>query len=152
MIINTSYNHIRYAWTIAYCDRCGQHLGWKFTGVNGTCGEFWGLRSLCLLEGSDDVQIESHEVAGNGIAALQRPDSDDDDFYEDEVDDENCYLGIEEGDDSDKNCEFYECCGDSACVRDTKADSERELVGEPEKSFTQFSQSTDSSDDEENDR
>jgi hypothetical protein len=120
--------------------------------VNGTCGEFWGLRSLCLLEGSDDVQIESHEVAGNGIAALQRPDSDDDDFYEDEVDDENCYLGIEEGDDSDKNCEFYECCGDSACVRDTKADSERELVGEPEKSFTQFSQSTDSSDDEENDR
>lgn len=39
-----------YAWTIAYCDTCGQHLGWRFTATQQhlSPGVFWGLRRPVL--------------------------------------------------------------------------------------------------------
>ncbi len=35
-----------YCWQIVYCRRCGQHLGWKFSGVD----EFFGLIVKKLTE------------------------------------------------------------------------------------------------------
>jgi hypothetical protein len=39
-----------YAWTIAYCSTCGQHLGWRFTAVESGLAPrvFWGLRRQVL--------------------------------------------------------------------------------------------------------
>jgi hypothetical protein len=40
----------RYAWTIAYCSTCGQHLGWRFTAIETGLSPrvFWGLRRQVL--------------------------------------------------------------------------------------------------------
>jgi cereblon len=40
-----------YAWEIAWCSRCGEHLGWRFTAVtDGEPGLFWGLRRDAIME------------------------------------------------------------------------------------------------------
>ena len=46
-----------YAWTIAYCRRCGQHLGWRFDAVEGGLSPrmFWGLRRPMLACRSPDL-------------------------------------------------------------------------------------------------
>lgn len=39
----------RYAWTVAYCDNCGSHLGWKFTTKKKLePKKFWGLTRAAL--------------------------------------------------------------------------------------------------------
>ena len=103
-----------YAWTITYCGQCGSHLGWKFTQVTERRGQFWGLRSVCLIEGTGDVQIESTEhhpsVTGMHVQLLQFSDEEDDDEYKDndsyedidqslDFDSENCFQ--EEGPEGD---------------------------------------------------
>lgn len=37
--------HDRYAWTVATCKNCGDHMGWKFTAVQNNLKPkaFWGL-------------------------------------------------------------------------------------------------------------
>lgn len=41
-----------YAWTIAYCAGCANHLGWMFTAAqpNLVPGSFWGLRRPAITE------------------------------------------------------------------------------------------------------
>ena len=39
----------RYAWTVAYCDNCESHLGWKFTTKKKLePKKFWGLTRAAL--------------------------------------------------------------------------------------------------------
>ena len=42
--------HLRYAWTIAECGQCGNHLGWRFTSVKRGLhpSKFWGLTRASL--------------------------------------------------------------------------------------------------------
>jgi len=40
-----------YAWEIAWCGRCGEHLGWRFTALaDGEPRLFWGLRRDAIFE------------------------------------------------------------------------------------------------------
>ena len=41
---------IRYAWTIAECAQCSDHLGWRFTAVKRglSPSKFWGLTRAAL--------------------------------------------------------------------------------------------------------
>ena len=41
---------LRYAWTIAECGQCGNHLGWRFTSVKRGLNpsKFWGLTRASL--------------------------------------------------------------------------------------------------------
>jgi cereblon len=40
-----------YAWEVAWCGRCGAHLGWSFTAVEDVePGAFWGLRRDAIVE------------------------------------------------------------------------------------------------------
>ena len=42
--------HVRYAWTIAECGQCRNHLGWRFTSVKRGLNpsKFWGLTRASL--------------------------------------------------------------------------------------------------------
>lgn len=44
-----------YAWTIAYCRSCSQHLGWRFTATRQSLSprEFWGLRRSTICDSSE---------------------------------------------------------------------------------------------------
>lgn len=44
------FNFCRYAWTIAECAQCGNHLGWRFTAVKRglSPSKFWGLTRKAL--------------------------------------------------------------------------------------------------------
>eukprot|EP00898_Chlorokybus_atmophyticus_P001991 jgi/Chlat1/2793/Chrsp187S02914 len=50
-----------YAWTIAYCETCGEHMGWLFTAADrialpkGHPERFWGLRRASLTEQAADA-------------------------------------------------------------------------------------------------
>ena len=52
-----------YAWTVAYCARCFEHMGWRFTPLASgpSAGEppFWGLRRGQLTD-------EEAPTAGDG--------------------------------------------------------------------------------------
>lgn len=37
-----------YAWTIAYCQLCHSHLGWKFTSCDNKQNPFWGFTSSAV--------------------------------------------------------------------------------------------------------
>ena len=40
-----------YAWEIAWCGRCSEHLGWRFVAVaDAEPGLFWGLRRDAITE------------------------------------------------------------------------------------------------------
>ncbi|GMI15177.1 hypothetical protein TrVE_jg7584 [Triparma verrucosa] len=63
-----------YAWTITYCRVCGDHLGWKFTLVQGSMGameaeqredavkHFFGIRGSALVEDATDSVGEGDDV------------------------------------------------------------------------------------------
>lgn len=76
-----------YAWTIAVCEDCGNHLGWKFTaagGVERRPAAFWGLRNEAFAvsrtgnreaEASDDhaePEREGRGLSGRVGAGLVR--------------------------------------------------------------------------------
>eukprot|EP00879_Flechtneria_rotunda_P025366 GHRR01026950.1.p1 GENE.GHRR01026950.1~~GHRR01026950.1.p1 ORF type:complete len:532 (+),score=180.41 GHRR01026950.1:223-1818(+) len=73
-----------YAWTIAHCDSCGQHLGWRFTATQQglTPKTFWGLRRPVLVcssrSDSDRGQrgwgehMEGDEVQGPFVIRLRQ--------------------------------------------------------------------------------
>jgi hypothetical protein len=68
------YKLVRFAWTIAECMHCHNHLGWRFTAVKKglSPSKFWGLTRASLKPGmksdGDDQQPESppatHERMG----------------------------------------------------------------------------------------
>lgn len=80
-----------YAWTIAHCSNCGQHLGWRFTATRPVLAPkmFWGLRRPVLMcssasadgnrwrtEQQDDVDGLHHdgpEVEGLGLLPGPEP-------------------------------------------------------------------------------
>jgi hypothetical protein len=98
-----------YAWQIAYCSRCGHHLGWRFSLQQQQHQQegldrppfFWGLRRAALVDersvdgeqgdGDDDEEaaVAAAEVGG-GLEAWMLPmqDSDSDTEEEDEEEDE----------------------------------------------------------------
>ena len=40
---------VGYAWSLAHCVRCGEHLGWRFDAVEASRpASFWGLRRAAL--------------------------------------------------------------------------------------------------------
>jgi cereblon len=40
-----------YAWRIAWCGRCGAHVGWSFDAIgDGAPRTFWGLRRQAIVE------------------------------------------------------------------------------------------------------
>lgn len=53
----------RYAWTIAECQQCINHLGWKFTAVKKglTPSKFWGLTRASLKPGMKTDTEEASE-------------------------------------------------------------------------------------------
>jgi cereblon len=56
-----------YAWTIASCAVCGQHLGWEFTAAQAGLEppRFWGLRRSCLAAVNEEEGI-SMALASDG--------------------------------------------------------------------------------------
>lgn len=51
----------RYAWTIAQCRICGNHMGWKFTATKKDMSpqKFWGLTRSALLPRIPETDDES---------------------------------------------------------------------------------------------
>ncbi|XP_046881298.1 protein cereblon isoform X2 [Hypomesus transpacificus] len=49
--ITTKNEIFRYAWTIAQCQTCGSHMGWKFTATKKDLApaRFWGLTRSAML-------------------------------------------------------------------------------------------------------
>lgn len=70
-----------YAWTIAYCGTCGQHLGWRFTAVEPGLSPrlFWGIRRQVLTcstrQGPREQQQQQQDGGGGlgpgGVLAIQ---------------------------------------------------------------------------------
>lgn len=71
-----------YAWTIANCARCMQHMGWRFSAVRSGLAprEFWGIRRANLVDGANLDQGGGEE--GKQADDVEE-DSDDDDDDED---------------------------------------------------------------------
>lgn len=63
-----------YAWTIASCRECGQHLGWRFTATRtGLMPQaFWGLRRACVAavdrDGGGAMPLAGEGGGGVGVA------------------------------------------------------------------------------------
>jgi len=51
----------RYAWTIAQCRICGNHMGWKFTATKKDMSpqKFWGLTRSALLPRIPEAEEDS---------------------------------------------------------------------------------------------
>ena len=105
-----------YAWTIAYCNRCGNHLGWRFTKVPGPGGgqlsgqgeedeQFWGIRRSALKQGGIDSTDRREElfvstsVVGSDIFSNNSEDDNDDDDDDDDDEEEEEEEGDEDGGD-----------------------------------------------------
>nr|XP_018906555.1 PREDICTED: protein cereblon-like [Bemisia tabaci] len=56
-----------YAWTVAYCDSCMNHLGWKFTATKDQLvpKTFWGIRRKGLV-----AQIDCNHEYNEGLLSM----------------------------------------------------------------------------------
>ena len=72
---------IRYAWTIAECAQCSDHLGWRFTAVKRglSPSKFWGLTRAALRPtlryNEEDDTVETHARTSSTSSTSSIPSS-----------------------------------------------------------------------------
>lgn len=70
---------IRYAWTIAECAQCSDHLGWRFTAVKRglSPSKFWGLTRAALKPtlryDEEDDTVETHTRTSSTSSTSSSP-------------------------------------------------------------------------------
>jgi hypothetical protein len=68
-----------YCWTIAYCNRCFLHLGWRFTREgrlsSGFCNEFWSVALFALYHFLSHLISPLRGLRRAAVACETRPES-----------------------------------------------------------------------------